>query len=275
MGDRFRILVADGDPEIHSFLRGVFEGEDYRIESFFSGEEALSGIAAGGFDLAITDMKIKGTSGVELLRRMKDVNPDLPVVVITEFTSVREVVEALQNGAYNFITKPLRAEEVGEVVRKGLRIHRKLKSNKDILPYLKHTIEIGFPSRSDLLSGTIYQVVERIKELGYTGEQVSDITLSLDEALANAIEHGNRGDPTKSVHLKATLSAERVRISVRDEGEGFDYRAIPNPKDEEHRFKGSGRGVFLIKCFMDSVRFNESGNEITFVKYRLPRGKRS
>ncbi len=93
------------------------------------------------------------------------------------------------------------------------------------------------------------------------------IALSLTEAVANAIVHGNKSDPTKRVFVKATTRPERLTIQVSDEGSGFNPQTLEDHTRKEHLFKFGGRGIFFIRRFMDEVRFNPSGNQITMVKY--------
>ena len=81
------------------------------------------------------------------------------------------------------------------------------------------------------------------------------ILMGLREALANAIKHGNRQDPSKSVHLEMDIVADTLVISIRDEGSGFDPASVGDPLTPENRLKTSGRGIFYMKTFMDDVRF--------------------
>ncbi|MFA5479537.1 MAG: ATP-binding protein [Candidatus Muiribacteriota bacterium] len=90
------------------------------------------------------------------------------------------------------------------------------------------------------------------------------ITVAIDEALKNAIEHGNKNDAMKKVTLEYKLTNDTLSITVKDEGEGFDYNNLPEVVADED----SGRGLLLIRNFMDEVNFNEKGNEINMIKYR-------
>jgi serine/threonine-protein kinase RsbW len=112
------------------------------------------------------------------------------------------------------------------------------------------------------------------------GREVSEETrhwllMALREALANAIKHGNRQDLSKRIHLEMDVVGQDLRISIRDEGEGFDPAAVDDPLAPENRLKTSGRGIFYMKTFMDDVRFRKleaGGMEITLTK-NLSTGK--
>lgn len=104
----------------------------------------------------------------------------------------------------------------------------------------------------------------------WTEDEVMKVVLALDEALANAIRHGCKGDPTKSVQCIVTHDASGdLTIIVRDPGPGFDVAAVPNPLEEQNVFKASGRGVFLINQLMDEVAFADGGREVQMRKKRL------
>jgi len=101
---------------------------------------------------------------------------------------------------------------------------------------------------------------------GYGERALFAVKLALEEATINAIKHGNQLDDTKKVSIRFTVADDRVIISVADEGEGFDPAAVPDPTRPENLTIATGRGLALIRAYMDEVSFNEKGNEITMVK---------
>ena len=82
----------------------------------------------------------------------------------------------------------------------------------------------------------------------------------------NAVKHGNRNDPTKLLRVTAELSAHEATFTVEDEGDGFDVREIPDPRDAANLFKSSGRGVLLIYNIMDEVEYSQGGARLKMVK---------
>ncbi len=100
-------------------------------------------------------------------------------------------------------------------------------------------------------------------------KKIEDFTLSiaLTEAITNAVIHGNEKDPAKRVFAQVVVEPERVVFQIADEGIGFDYQKLDDPRRKENLLKQSGRGVFFVRYFMDEVEFNHVGNEITMVKY--------
>jgi serine/threonine-protein kinase RsbW len=102
----------------------------------------------------------------------------------------------------------------------------------------------------------------------WSDRELFAIQLSLEEGLINAITHGNKGNPDKKVHFLCTLSDDVARFRIEDEGDGFDYNAIPDPTNIDNLENASGRGVLLVRSFMTNVSFNETGNVVTMEKVR-------
>lgn len=94
------------------------------------------------------------------------------------------------------------------------------------------------------------------------------VHLAAEEALVNAIKHGNKQDPNKSVHVDMRVSKQQVMIHITDEGPGFNPEAVPDPTLDENLDVPSGRGVMLIKAYMTEVEYNQQGNSVRMVKTR-------
>ena len=92
--------------------------------------------------------------------------------------------------------------------------------------------------------------------------------LSLEEGIINAIKHGNRNDPQKSVHIEWYISDEKVRVEIEDEGAGFRPEDVPDPTLEENLERPSGRGIMLMKAFLTLVEYNDRGNRLVLEKIR-------
>jgi serine/threonine-protein kinase RsbW len=103
---------------------------------------------------------------------------------------------------------------------------------------------------------------------GFDEEEIDRIAMSVREATVNAVLHGNQYDPKKRVTIAFEVTPESLSVAVRDEGKGLDPGSIPDPLAPENLLKQSGRGIFLIRAFMDEVRFRsmDPGTEITLIK---------
>jgi serine/threonine-protein kinase RsbW len=130
------------------------------------------------------------------------------------------------------------------------------------------------PSRFGEIAAVQDAVLTAAQAHGYDDAQLFAIKLSLEEALTNAIKHGNQLDPDKQVTIEFQVSPEQVAITVCDEGGGFTPDAVPDPTLDENLEKPCGRGVMLIRAYMTEATYNDSGNCLTMIKRRscpLPR----
>jgi serine/threonine-protein kinase RsbW len=131
-----------------------------------------------------------------------------------------------------------------------------------VLPFLRERISLTIPSDLTYLDEVLDYLNRRLLELGIVNPGDSDVIIALDEAIVNAIKHGNKNDPNKTVRIVAELSASGARFTVRDQGPGFSRDGLPDPTDPLRLLVPSGRGLLLISHIMDEVRHNECGNEI-------------
>lgn len=123
-------------------------------------------------------------------------------------------------------------------------------------------------SRLEEVARVEQQVLADVAELGYERPEQFAIKLALEEALANAIKHGNGSDPARQVEVNYQADATEVRIEVCDEGGGFDPSDVPDPTLDENLEKPFGRGVMLMRTYMNEVAFNSTGNCVVMVKRR-------
>jgi serine/threonine-protein kinase RsbW len=129
-------------------------------------------------------------------------------------------------------------------------------------------VEIHFNSSLSILD-LIQPITNKIcGQLGFDDDTQYWVWLATQEALNNAIKHGNKMDGTKLVFFGITVKDGEVQIIIKDEGEGFDPDQVPDPTHPENLLKTSGRGIFYMKSFMDRVEYlNEGGTTVTMTKH--------
>lgn len=132
------------------------------------------------------------------------------------------------------------------------------------------SLEKRIPSDTAEARSLLDELLLRLKENGWPEEDTFGIHLAVEEALMNAIKHGNQRDPEKSVYVQCKVSPEMMRLVVEDEGQGFDPEAVPDPTLDENLELPSGRGLMLMRTFMSLVEFNDKGNRVTMEKKKSP-----
>jgi len=127
------------------------------------------------------------------------------------------------------------------------------------------------PSKTGAGAPILQEVLDQLEQQDWIQHDIFSIHLAMEEALVNAIRHGNQFDPGKHVHVACRMSPNLVRIEITDEGAGFDPSAIPDPTDPSHIEAPSGRGVMLMRNFMSRVEYNDIGNSVVMEKERANR----
>jgi serine/threonine-protein kinase RsbW len=129
---------------------------------------------------------------------------------------------------------------------------------------------------SDVLEGRrlMEELLARLEGFDWVQEDLFGVHLAVEEALVNAIRHGNREDQSKRVRLLCKICDDRLRIEVADEGQGFDPAQVPDPTESENLEVPSGRGIMLMRNFMHYVEYNDVGNQVVMEKHRPINGHR-
>ncbi len=131
------------------------------------------------------------------------------------------------------------------------------------------------PSTREAINAAVEKVLEVAREAGCVGEDASDVEIALREALANAVIHGNRGEPRKKVLLRCYGGPDDgLLLAIRDQGGGFDPEAIPDPREAERLQLSHGRGIFLMHELMDRAVHRKGGREVVLFKECRPRRPR-
>lgn len=129
---------------------------------------------------------------------------------------------------------------------------------------VKHRLSIA----SDFQAARQVQetLLEQVARFGYSESAVFAIKLALEEGLNNAIKHGNRFDPNKTIEVAFTVDEKRFKVDITDHGTGFDPNLVPDPTADENLEKPSGRGIMLMRAYMDEVQFSPKGTQVHMVK---------
>jgi len=292
-----KILVVDDTPVDQQIVMGLLqELTDLEIVCAGHGKDALAMIAQSAPDVVLTDMQMPEMDGLQLVKKIRASYPAIPVILMTAYGSEEIALNALQRGAANYVPKKNLAKDLVEAVESVLAAATDHRAQQRLFGQLLHS-ETHFQLENDIalippLVNYFKENLARIRLLDHT--DLIRITVALREALMNAIIHGNlevgselrehdldayyrlienrrQQSPyaERRVHVHVTESTRQARYVIRDEGPGFDPAKIPDPTNPENMENASGRGLLLIRTFMDEFAHNEQGNEITMIKRRV------
>ncbi|QDS90897.1 putative transcriptional regulatory protein TcrX [Rosistilla ulvae] len=291
------ILVVDDSATQLAQMRMLLEKAGYRTLTADDGEQALSVAREHNPDLVVTDLEMPGMSGLDLVMMLNMESPQLPVVLTTSRGSEELAVEALQAGAASYVPKRNLAKDLADTIERTISVADSERQRLSFAKYIRTVaIELELNNDDTLLSQILARLEAPLVELGIVTEATRmHIGIALDEALRNAMIHGNLEVPSslrdescgqayidliqarlkdeqyasRRVNVSLTANPEQAVFVITDQGPGFDVNSLPDPTDPENWEAVSGRGLLLIRSFMDEVQHNDAGNQITMVKLRV------
>jgi putative nucleotidyltransferase with HDIG domain len=183
-----KILVVDDDPGLLETLSDALQLEGYEVTTAKAGEEALERLRQEEVDLVITDIKMPGLSGLELLRAIRDKNQILPVIVMTGYASLETAVEAIKQGAYDYITKPFEIEKLLHTVNKAVNQKKLEEKNKQLLENLGDLNKKLEEKLGQIFAlGEVSNIVTRIRDLDTVLQAIIEVSVEITGAKKSAI----------------------------------------------------------------------------------------
>ena len=289
-----KVLVIDDSDVDRTLVGGLLE-KNLAIRQFFAanGREGLAAIESIEPDIVVSDLVMPELDGLGLVRAARIKFPLVPVIIMTSRGSEEIAVEALQAGAASYIPKRRLPAQLLQTVQKVIEASVPQRAFAHLLGCLARS-EYAFVLNNDstLFWPLVVYLQESLAHVGMdNATERTRVGMAVAEALANALYHGNlevssalhdaddaaydalveqrlQQSPYCDRHIFVSVKLARGEavFAIRDEGTGFDPDALPDPTDPANLERISGRGVLLIRTFMDRVSYNSQGNEVTLVK---------
>ncbi len=259
------------------------------------GVEALAAVEANEVAVVVTDIQMPEMDGYELVTAMRNTRPDVPVVLMTARGSEAAAVRALQAGAASYVPKDALARDLVPTLERVLGAAHSELERKRLMSQLEFT-ESRFHLENDpaMLLAAVGHLRDELESLDlWPAADLVRFSMALQEALFNAYYHGNlqvrdevaEYDPQafhevaekrrtespyteRRIHVGVRCTPEEAVYVIADDGNGFDHAALPDPDDPAEMESAGGRGIRLMRTFLDDVRFNEAGNKVTLVVRR-------
>jgi CheY-like chemotaxis protein len=295
------ILVVDDSSVDRRFVGGLLERSgNYQVEFAEDGQQALDKLLHMRPDIVLTDMQMPGRGGLDLVTAVRIRHPGLPVILMTGQGSEALAVEALQRGAANYIPKVQLGDRLLNTIDEALAMVRADRTYERLISCLQ-SCRFAFeldndPALIDPLVDLVQQMISGMTLTDATGR--FRVGAALKEALLNAIYRGNlevsfaqmqdtreslltgkredicqtrrREAPysDRRVEVRVAIDMDRIEILVKDQGPGFDPATIRSAQAAGKLDPELGRGLLIMRSFMDEVNFSDRGNEVTLVKRR-------
>ena len=293
-------LVVDDSAMDQKLIGGILQRRTNCEVTFASnGSEAMSCIQDRPIDVVLTDLQMPEMDGLNLVQAIRIQYADLPVILITGQGSEDLATEALERGAASYVPKSRLAEMLADTVEDVLAVVRADRGYASLIGcMIENQFRFELPNDPELVDPLVDLVQQMVSGVGLCDaiERVR-VGIAVEQALLNALYRGNleisaeqmqlareemlkeghaaiieqrrTSEPysSRKIYVDVQISAERAEIVIRDEGDGFDTAAVPAAGDPSALEREGGRGLVLMHTFMDDVKFNQQGNEVTMIKY--------
>ncbi|MFM9964911.1 MAG: response regulator [Planctomycetaceae bacterium] len=291
-----KFLIVDDSPVDRRLAGSVLEKlEGASVVYANNGLAALEKLSVETLDVVITDIQMPGLDGLQLVLEVRRKHPQIPVVLMTSRGSEDMAGQALEAGAAAYVPKRRLLQDLAATVERVLSITYIERQSSRVMQRLTHQ-DSSFIVDNELalllslathLRGTVNTIWK------CDPVQVLRIGMALEEALVNACLHGNleldselrEADENlfqqlsrqrvtqmpyaaRRIFVDAQLTPTLFQCVIRDEGKGFDPTQLPDPFSEDALGRTTGRGLTLIRSFMDEVQFSDRGNEILMIKHK-------
>lgn len=293
------LIVEDEDFILEMIEKWVRDNTPYQVTCMTRADEALARFAEIRPDVVLSDIKMPGMSGQELLAEVKRIDPSIPFILMSGHGDIVDTIKALRSGALDFFQKPFKMGSLMASIDRAFHLIDSRRYRKVVNTYLidEHR-QFEIPNDLDLVPHLISELIVHLEhdpELDHA--TIEGIRAALHEMIVNAIEHGNLGityeqkselmesphgwwkevetrakmDPYRHRKVRVELrnSPSSLKFIIEDQGEGFDHANLPDPTQAGHLLHG--RGVLIARVHMDAVQYNEKGNRVTLLKQKRAR----
>jgi CheY-like chemotaxis protein len=290
------VLVVDDSAVDRVFVGGLLAKDGgLTVRYAVDGSQALAFLVDSPPDIVVSDMLMPHIDGLELVSTARSRFPLVPVILMTSQGSEEIAVRALQAGAASYVPKRQLVRDLLVTLHKVLLVSSQRRGQQRLMGCMtssESTFLLG--NDASLFGPLIAFLQESASQMGIcTDADRTRLGVALEEALANALFHGNlevsselreAGSDAyyglienrrkevpycdRQITVHARLGRGAATFVISDGGCGFDFHALPDPTDPANLERAGGRGILLMRTFMDDVIFNAAGNEVTLIKRR-------
>lgn len=290
------ILVVDNSLEDQQQIARIFAScENYAVIAAENSIQALKLVETHSPDLVLFDPADGSDVNGDFVLQLRSKFPHVPTIIVSTIGNEQLAIHALKSGAASYVPKYLLDDELLSTVRSVLEVSHLQRCRLRMLEQMElFQCEFVLINDRSLIPPLVGYLQEHFARMGICDHSdVTRVGIALDEAFVNALFHGNLGlDSTlreidndtyhrlasermtetpyceRRIFVRVRMDRDIAEITVRDQGEGFDPKELPDPTDPANLERVSGRGVLLMRTFMDEVEFSDHGTCVTMRKRR-------
>jgi serine/threonine-protein kinase RsbW len=229
--------------------------------------DALAAAEKLGLAFAVIVEKTGTSVDALALRACKLEYPEVNFIVIVDECEQRCYVRFQSLGVQSILLPPFSEVSLKQEIATALPNLPQFKRHPDLAHRGSLRMDFVIPSDLSYVLGVNHLISMLLKEFSFPAPDYRiNIPLACDEAITNAIVHGNASDPAKKVSIQIYISASRIKVRIKDQGPGFDVGNVGNPTEGSNLLRSSGRGVYLMRSIMDTVEYKERGRVLELEK---------
>ena len=277
---RQKILVADDDRSTRFAISSMLKNAGYAVTAVSNGGEALRKIQKTNFALAFLDIWMPELTGLEVLARVRQGESRPKVIIMTSDGTPENVLRAIREQAYEYVTKPFPPKEAVELAERALK--QEASAPIEVISAKPHWVELLIPctrEAAERIQSFLMQLDTNLPD-----DVRNRIGLAFRELLLNAVEWGGQLDPNRKVRIAYVRSSRMLLYRIADPGPGFTFKdlthaAVGQPADDpmahmtvrnQLGIRPGGFGIAMTQSMADELIYNEAQNEVIFVKYLTP-----
>jgi len=289
-----KVLIVEDDIVSRELFRVVIQKEGYDCQFAEDGIQGLEIFNEFLPDVVISDIRMPRLDGIELLKRIRKVERNVIVIMVTAHGNEDIALQALQSGANNYLKKPVSLDELKVQLERYKSVLDNTLHKQDVSSLVKdQELNLSIESNLDYVPVLAEYLTQKVKHV-FTPSELISLELGLSELILNAIEHGNFGITSRDkktaleqntlvelynekrnqtefsqrkVQIKFVKNTHSCEWIIKDEGEGFDWRLLPNPDVQKSHDELQGRGVYISKLQFDDIQYLGIGNTVSAKKY--------
>jgi CheY-like chemotaxis protein len=292
------ILVVDDSTVDRKLAVGLLMQETgWSVIESSDGKHALAQLRDLAPDIVVTDLQMPELNGLELIEAIRKSHSHIPVILMTSKGSEEIAVQALHAGASSYVPKRALSTMLVETTRRVLAAMNENRKHSELMNRLIERTECFVLENEVNLLMALSRHLQSLLADSWGLDRTDRMRTgtALEEALLNAMYHGNLEISSelkekdhqafyalaedrrnsvpwanRKIHVSVRMNPKDVTFTIRDEGNGFDPGTLPDPTDPENLARPFGRGVMLMRAFMDDVTYNDIGNEVCLRRCRVP-----
>ena len=291
------VLVVDDSTVDRIYAAGLLAHENtWDVIQAADGKSALALVKTHAPDVIVTDLQMPELNGLQLLAELRKSHSHIPVILMTSRGSEEIAVEALQSGASSYVPKRSMASSLVDTIQRVVAAMQETRKHSELMNRLGERVETYVLENEVNLVMALSRHLQSLLADTWGLDRTDRMRTgtAIEEALLNAMYHGNLEVSSelkerdhqafyaladerrleapwinRRIRVRIEMNAQEAKVVIRDDGRGFDPANLPDPTDPENLGRPFGRGVMLMRAFMDEVNYNSIGNEVTLIRRRF------